>query len=58
MDFYADPKKGALPRHADLDMKGITNVISLMGEFGQLPKPLPPATRFVDLSYLKAAGLQ
>jgi ABC-type nitrate/sulfonate/bicarbonate transport system substrate-binding protein len=58
MDSYADPKKRALPRQAELDMEGITNVISLMGDAGVLPQPLPAASRFVDLTYLKAAGLQ
>ena len=33
-------------------------VIALMAEAGALKAPLPPAERFVDLQYLRAAGLQ
>jgi len=29
-----------------------------MGEVGELKAPLPPVDRFMDLQYLKAAGLQ
>jgi NitT/TauT family transport system substrate-binding protein len=58
MAYYVDPKTRALPHHAELDTKGIANVISLMGNAGVLPEPLPPATRFVDLTYSEAAGRQ
>jgi len=33
-------------------------VIALLGRTGELEAPLPAAERFVDLQYLKAAGLQ
>jgi hypothetical protein len=33
-------------------------VINLLGGTGALKPPLPAAERFVDLQYLKAAGLQ
>jgi hypothetical protein len=29
-----------------------------MAEAGELKPPIPPAERFIDLQYLKAAGLQ
>jgi hypothetical protein len=29
-----------------------------MAEAGELKAPIPPAERFIDLQYLKAAGLQ
>jgi hypothetical protein len=29
-----------------------------MGEVGAIPAPAPPAERFVDLQYLKAAGIE
>jgi hypothetical protein len=29
-----------------------------MGEAGELKAPLPPVERFIDLQYLKAAGIQ
>ena len=39
-------------------MKGFAQVIQTMGEVGELKAPLPPVERFVDLQYLKLAGLQ
>jgi hypothetical protein len=30
----------------------------VMAEAGELKPPIPPAGRFIDLQYLKAAGLQ
>ncbi len=33
-------------------------IIDFMGEAGVLKAPLPPPDRFVDLQYLRAAGLQ
>jgi hypothetical protein len=39
------------------DMNAVKAAIDLMGEFDALKPPLPVATRFVDDSYAKAAGL-
>jgi len=39
------------------DMNAVKAAIDLMGEFDALKPPLPAATRFVDDSYAKAAGL-
>jgi hypothetical protein len=33
-------------------------VITLMAEVGAIPSPAPGAERFVDLQYLRAAGIQ
>jgi ABC-type nitrate/sulfonate/bicarbonate transport system substrate-binding protein len=55
--FFA-PERGVLPRQAEIDLKGLAQVITLMGEGGLLKTPLPAAERFVDLQYLRAAGLQ
>jgi hypothetical protein len=33
-------------------------VIALMGEGGTIKAPLPAAENFVDLQYLRAAGVQ
>jgi len=33
-------------------------VIRIMGEVGELKAPLPQVERFIDLQFLKAAGLQ
>jgi hypothetical protein len=33
-------------------------VLALMAEYDQIPKPVPPTSRFVDLRYAHAAGVQ
>jgi hypothetical protein len=42
----------------EIGMKGMETAISFLGEAGIVKPPLPPASRFVDLTYLRAAGLQ
>ena len=39
-------------------MAGLTQVMAFMGEGGMLAAPLPQPERFVDLRYLKAAGVE
>jgi ABC-type nitrate/sulfonate/bicarbonate transport system substrate-binding protein len=56
--LYFEPEKGVLPRQAELDLKGFGQVIAFMGETGALKPPLPDAARFVDLQYLRAAGVE
>jgi ABC-type nitrate/sulfonate/bicarbonate transport system substrate-binding protein len=56
--LYFDPDRGVVPKQAELDIKGLGQVIQFMAEAGELKPPLPPPERFVDLQYLKAAGLQ
>jgi len=58
LSFFYEPDRGVMPRQAEIDMAGVTAVIALLGRTGELKAPLPPAERFVDLQYLKAAGLQ
>jgi hypothetical protein len=41
-----------------LDLQAFARVLSLMGDAGVIPTPVAPASRFVDLQYLKAAGIQ
>ena len=55
---YLDPRKSVLPRKGELDMAAFARVVALMGEAGVIPTPVAPAERFVDLQYLKAAGIQ
>ena len=45
-------------KQGEIDVKGFAEVIRVMGEAGELKPPLPPVERFIDLQYLKAAGLQ
>lgn len=56
--FYYEPDRGVMPKQAEISMPGMAKVIELLGQTGDLKPPLPPAERFVDLQYLKAAGLQ
>jgi ABC-type nitrate/sulfonate/bicarbonate transport system substrate-binding protein len=58
LDLYFKPEKHALPMQGEIDVDGLAKVIELMGEAGLLVRPLPPAERFVDLSYLRAAGVR
>ena len=56
--LYFEPDRKVIPRQAEIEMAGFAQVIASMGEAGLLKAPLPPADRFVDLQYLRAAGLQ
>jgi ABC-type nitrate/sulfonate/bicarbonate transport system substrate-binding protein len=56
--LYFDPDRGVVPKQAEVDVKGLGQVIQFMAEAGELKPPLPQPERFVDLQYLKAAGLQ
>lgn len=55
---YLEPDKGVLPKKGELDLAAFNRVLLLMGEAGVVPTPVPAAERFVDLRYLKAAGIQ
>jgi hypothetical protein len=41
-----------------IDLKGLDQVIAFIGEGGALKAPLPNAARFVDLQYLRTAGVE
>ena len=56
--LYFEPDRGVVPKQGEIDVKGFNEVIRVMGEAGELKPPLPSAERFIDLQYLKAAGLQ
>jgi len=56
--FYFEPYRGIMPRGGEINMEGMSAVISLMHDGGELKAPLPDASRFVDLSFLREAGLQ
>jgi ABC-type nitrate/sulfonate/bicarbonate transport system substrate-binding protein len=58
LSLFFEPERNVLPKHGELDMKGFATAIAFMGEAGVLKEPLPSPERFVDLRYLKAAGLQ
>jgi ABC-type nitrate/sulfonate/bicarbonate transport system substrate-binding protein len=56
--LYFEPDRGVVPRQAEIDLKGLAQVIAFMGEGGVINPPLPAPERFVDLQYLRAAQAQ
>jgi ABC-type nitrate/sulfonate/bicarbonate transport system substrate-binding protein len=56
--LYFQPDRGVIPRAGEIDLKGLMQVIAFMGEAGVLKDPLPKPERFVDSSYLRAAGMR
>jgi ABC-type nitrate/sulfonate/bicarbonate transport system substrate-binding protein len=55
---YLEPEKNVLPKRGELSLSALNRVLALMGEAGVIPTPVPAAERFIDLSYLQAAGIQ
>jgi ABC-type nitrate/sulfonate/bicarbonate transport system substrate-binding protein len=55
---YLERDKNVLPRKGELDLAAFNRVLALMAQVGAIPSPAPSAERFVDLQYLKAAGIQ
>jgi ABC-type nitrate/sulfonate/bicarbonate transport system substrate-binding protein len=58
LTLYYEPDRGVFPKQAEINMRGLAQVIQFMGEVGQIKGALPPPERFVDLSYLAAAGVR
>jgi ABC-type nitrate/sulfonate/bicarbonate transport system substrate-binding protein len=56
--LFFEPERGVLPRQGEIDLKGLEQVIAMLGEAGAVKPPLPSAERFVDLQYLRTAGVQ
>jgi ABC-type nitrate/sulfonate/bicarbonate transport system substrate-binding protein len=57
--FYLDEgDKGIVPKEAELNVKGVEQMIAIMAQAGVIKPPLPAAQRFVDLQYLEAAGIR
>lgn len=56
--LYYEPDRGVMPKQGEINMAGMAKVIALLGAAGEIRGPLPAPERFVDLQYLKAAGLQ
>jgi ABC-type nitrate/sulfonate/bicarbonate transport system substrate-binding protein len=56
--LYYEPYIGALPKHGEISMSGISKTIELLGGSGELKNPLPLPGKFVDLQFLEAAGMQ
>ena len=58
LSLYFDPDRGVMPKQGEIDVKGFAQVIQVMSEAGEIKAPLPSPERFIDLQYLKAAGIQ
>jgi ABC-type nitrate/sulfonate/bicarbonate transport system substrate-binding protein len=58
LNLFFEPERNVLPRQAEINLKGLAQVIAFMGEAGTVKQPLPAAERFVDLQYLRLAGVQ
>ena len=58
LSLFFDPDRGVLPNRGEIDLAGLARVIAMMGEEGALKPPLPEPSQFVDLQYLRAAGVQ
>ena len=58
LKLYFEPDRGVLPKQAEIDMNGLSQVIAFMGEGGAIKPPFPAPERFVDLQYLQAAGVK
>jgi ABC-type nitrate/sulfonate/bicarbonate transport system substrate-binding protein len=54
LDALTDPDYGLFPE-AELDLPGVAAVLELRAEMGYLTRPLPPAEKYVDLSYYQRA---
>jgi ABC-type nitrate/sulfonate/bicarbonate transport system substrate-binding protein len=57
LDLFFQPGRHVLPDHAAIDLNGLQQVIAMMSEADLIAKPPPQAARFVDLQYLRAAGI-
>jgi len=58
LKLFFEPERNVLPKQGEINVKGMAQVITFMGEAGSIKAPLPPAERFIDLQYLRAAGIQ
>ena len=56
--LYFEPGRNVLPRQGEINLAGLAQVIAFMGEAGQIKPPLPAPERFVDLQYLRQAGIR
>jgi ABC-type nitrate/sulfonate/bicarbonate transport system substrate-binding protein len=56
--LYLDPDRGVLPKQAEIDFAGVAQVIAFMGQGEVIKEPLPAPEQFIDLRYLKAAGVK
>ncbi len=58
LDLFLQPGRDVLPARGEIDLAALNEVIAMMAGAGLLKPPLPQAARFVDLRYLRAAGVR
>jgi ABC-type nitrate/sulfonate/bicarbonate transport system substrate-binding protein len=58
LTYFYDAKNDVLPQQGEIDLARVNAMIALFGRYGILNAPLPAPERFVDLRYLKMAGIQ
>lgn len=58
LDLFLQPGSEVLPVRGEIDLAALQQVVAMLGEAGLIKPPLPQAARFVDLDYLRAAGVQ
>jgi ABC-type nitrate/sulfonate/bicarbonate transport system substrate-binding protein len=58
LTLFFEPERNVLPKQGEINIKGLAQVIAFMGEAGTIKGPLPPAERFLDLQYLRSAGIK
>jgi ABC-type nitrate/sulfonate/bicarbonate transport system substrate-binding protein len=58
LKLFFEPERNVLPKQGEMNLKGLAQVIAFMGEAGTIKPPLPAPERFVDLQYLKLAGIR
>lgn len=56
--LFFEPERGVLPRQAEIDPRDLGQVIAMMAEAGTVKPPLPSPEQFVDLQYLRLAGVE
>jgi ABC-type nitrate/sulfonate/bicarbonate transport system substrate-binding protein len=54
---YLDAAKNVLPKRGELSLAAFNRVLALMSDVGAIPSRRPAAEKFVDLQYLRAAGI-
>ncbi|HZR98378.1 MAG TPA: ABC transporter substrate-binding protein [Chloroflexota bacterium] len=45
----------AIPKAGEVNMAGVQKVLDIMGELDNVPKPVPPPSKYLDMSYLERA---
>jgi len=58
MALYLEPDRGVMPKAGEVSLQGMAQVIAFMEEGGVIKSPAPGPERFVDVQYLKAAGVE